>query len=97
MPAQFGLNFTAYMRDVENYCTPAFTLQLANGSEPSLYLNLNGQYADARGIEVTLTALRKQYLDLVWVSGRASYAYTYVKASGWTGNDGRPAHVIHFG
>jgi hypothetical protein len=49
---------------------------------------MNGQYADARGIEVTLTALRKQYLDLVWVSGRASYAYTYVKASGWTGNDG---------
>lgn len=87
MPAQFGLNFTAYMRDVENYSTPAFTFQLANGSNV-VYLNMNGQYADARGIEVTLTALRKQYLDLVWISGRASYAYTYVKASGWTGNDG---------
>ncbi len=87
LPQQFGLNFTAYMRDVENYSTPAFTLQLANGSNV-VYLNMNGQYADARGIEVTLTALRQQYADLVWLSGRASYAYTYVKASGWTGNDG---------
>jgi hypothetical protein len=87
MPAQFGLNFTAYMRDVENYTAASFTLQLANGSNVA-YLNMNGQYADARGIEVTLTGLRKQYLDFVWVSGRASYAYTYVKASSWTSNDG---------
>jgi hypothetical protein len=87
MPQQFGLNFTAYMRDVENYSVPSFTLQLANGSN-IIYLNMNGQYADARGIEVTLTALRKHYFDFLWVSGRASYAYTYVKASGWTGNDG---------
>jgi hypothetical protein len=87
MPAQFGLNFTAYMRDVENYSTPSFTLQLANGSNIA-YLNMNGQYADARGVEVTLTALRKQYMELLWVSGRVNYAYTYVKASGWTGNDG---------
>ena len=87
MPQRFGLNFTAYMRDVENYSTPAFTLQLSNGSNVT-YLNMNGQYADARGIEVTVTALRQQYADFVWVSGRASYAYTYVKASGWTGNDG---------
>ncbi len=87
MPAQFGLNFTAYMRDVENYSTPSFTLQLTNGSN-ILHLPMNGQYADARGIEVTLQAIRRQYLDFLWVSGRASYAYTYVKASGWTGNDG---------
>jgi hypothetical protein len=87
LPTMMGLNFTAYMRDVENYSTPSFTLQLANGSNV-LHLLMNGQYADARGIEVTLTGIRKQYADFVWVSGRASYAYTYVKASGWTGNDG---------
>jgi hypothetical protein len=93
MPAKFGLNFTAYMRDVENYSTPAFTLALANGSNVA-YLNMNGQYADARGVEVTLTGLRNQYLDFLWVSGRASYAYTYVKASGWTGNDGSQRTVF---
>jgi len=86
MPAQFGLNLTAYMRDVQNYSTPSFNMALASGQN-QLYINLNGQYADARGVEATLTALRKQYLDFIWVSGRASYAYTYVKASGWTGND----------
>ncbi len=87
LPQMLGLNFTAYMRDVENYSTPAFTLQLTNGSN-ILHLLMNGQYADARGVEVTLTGIRKQYMDFLWVSGRASYAYTYVKASGWTGNDG---------
>lgn len=87
LPQMLGLNFTAYMRDVENYSTPSFTLQLTNGSN-ILHLLMNGQYADARGVEVTLTGIRKQYMDFLWVSGRASYAYTYVKASGWTGNDG---------
>lgn len=87
LPQMLGLNFTAYMRDVENYSTPAFTLQLTNGSN-IIHLLMNGQYADARGVEVTLTGIRKQYMDFIWVSGRASYAYTYVKASGWTGNDG---------
>lgn len=86
VPAQFGLNFTAYMRDVENYSTPSFNMALANGQN-QLYVNLNGQYADARGVEVTLTGLRKQYLDFLWISGRATYAYTYIKASGWVGND----------
>jgi hypothetical protein len=87
MPAQFGVNFTAYMRDVENYARLAVQLYPATG-QTQFWLNTNGQYADARGVEVTLTALRKQYLDFIWVSGRASYAYTYVKASSWTYNDG---------
>jgi hypothetical protein len=68
-------------------------MALANGQN-QLYVNLNGQYADARGVEVTLTGLRQQYLDLLWISGRASYAYTYIKASGWVGND--PNHRTTF-
>jgi hypothetical protein len=84
LPAQFGLNFTAYMRDVENYSPTAVTLQLAAGQNVMWF---TGQYADSRGVEVSLQALKQNYLDFLTVSGRVSYAYTYVKASGWVGND----------
>jgi hypothetical protein len=84
MPARFGLNFTAYMRDVENYSPAAVTLQLAAGQN---VLWFTGQYADSRGVEVSLQALKQSYFDFLSVNGRVSYAYTYVKASGWVGND----------
>jgi outer membrane receptor protein involved in Fe transport len=84
LPGKLGLNFTAYMRDVQNYTNTAVTIQLATGQNIMWF---SSQYADARGVEVSLQAARQKYLDLATVSGRLSYAYTYIKASGWTGND----------
>jgi outer membrane receptor protein involved in Fe transport len=84
LPGKLGLNFTAYMRDVENYSPTAVTIQLATGQNIMWF---SGQYADARGLEFSLQAARQKYLDFAVVSGRLSYAYTYIKASGWTGND----------
>jgi hypothetical protein len=83
-PGTLGLNFTAYMRDVENYSYQQLAMNLPTGQVGWWF---NGQYADARGVEVTLLAPRQRHMDFVSVSGRLSYAYTYVKASSWTGND----------
>jgi outer membrane receptor for Fe3+-dicitrate len=84
MPGILGLNATAYMRDVENYSYQQMTIQLGTGAVGMWF---NTQYADARGLELTLQAARHRYLDLLNVSGRLSYAYTYIKASAWAGLD----------
>jgi hypothetical protein len=84
-PGKLGMNFTAYMRDVENYAYQQIAMNLPSGQVGWWF---NGQYADARGVELTFQAPRQRYFDLLSVSGRLSYAYTYIKASGWTGNDG---------
>jgi hypothetical protein len=84
VPKKFGLTFTAYMRDIANYSQNALTLNLANGSNA---MWISGQYADARGVEVGLQALRQTYFDFVTVYGRLNYSYSYIKQTGWTGND----------
>ena len=84
IPRKFGFNFTAYMRDIENYSQNALSLFLANGQN-ALYVS--SQYADSRGVELSFQALRQTYFDFFSIYGRLSYAYSYIKASGWTGND----------
>jgi hypothetical protein len=83
-PGVLGLNFTAYMRDVENYSYQQIAMNLPTGQVGWWF---NTQYADARGVELTFQGARQRFADLVTVSGRLAYAYTYIKASGWTGND----------
>lgn len=84
VPKKFGLTFTAYMRDIENYSQNAVTLNLANGSNA---MWVSGQYADARGVEFGIQALRQTYFDFVTLYGRVNYSYSYIKQTGWTGND----------
>jgi len=84
VPKKFGLSFTAYMRDIENYAQNAVTLNLANGSNA---MWVSGQYADARGVEFGIQALRQTYFDFVTLYGRLNYSYSYIKQTGWTGND----------
>jgi hypothetical protein len=84
VPKKFGLTFTAYMRDIENYAQNAVTLNLANGSNA---MWVSGQYADARGVEFGIQALRQTYFDFVTLYGRVNYSYSYIKQTGWTGND----------
>jgi hypothetical protein len=94
LPGVLGLNFTAYMRDVENYSTQSVAIFPPVGGQTGMYFN--AQYADARGVEVTLQAARKKYFDIGTVSGRLSYAYTYIKASSWTGSDATKTNVTTF-
>jgi outer membrane receptor protein involved in Fe transport len=83
VPQEFGLTFTAYMRDIENYSNQGVSLTASGASQ----LNFSAQYADARGVEVSIQALRKTLFDILTVQGRVNYAYTYIKASAWAGLD----------
>ena len=84
VPQKFGLTFSAYMRDIQNYSYQQVTLNLANGSNG---MWITAQYADARGVELGLQALRQTYFDFLTLYGRLNYSYSYIKATGWTGND----------
>lgn len=83
VPQKFGLTFTAYMRDIQNYSNQSVTIQYGGNAT----LNFASQYADARGVEVSIQALRQSYFDFLTIQGRVNYAYSYVKASGWAGLD----------
>ncbi|MBF8297318.1 MAG: Outer rane receptor protein, mostly Fe transport [Bacteroidetes bacterium] len=84
IPRKFGLSFSAYMRDIQNYSQNQVSLFLANGQNA---MWVSSQYADARGVEFGLQALRQTYFDFVTLYGRLNYSYSYIKATGWTGND----------
>lgn len=84
IPKKFGLTFSAYMRDIQNYSYQGLNLALANGSNN---MWITAQYADARGVEFGIQALRQTYFDFITLYGRLNYSYSYIKATGWTGND----------
>ncbi|HSQ74727.1 MAG TPA: TonB-dependent receptor, partial [Bacteroidota bacterium] len=85
---KFGLNFTAYLRDIENYGYYSFNVVPRSGAYgTTYYLGYSTGYADSRGVEVTLSAQRHQLFDLITLTTQASYAYTYIKASGFAGLD----------
>ncbi len=88
MPQKFGLNFTAYLRDIENYGWYTFTVVPRSGPTGTTYgIGTSSGYADARGVELSIQALPQKYFDLVTVVGRLNYAYTYVKESAFAGLD----------
>jgi hypothetical protein len=72
------------MRDIQNYSYQGLTVNLANGSN---VMYTTAQYADARGVEFGIQALRQTYFDFLTLYGRLNYSYSYIKATGWTGND----------
>jgi hypothetical protein len=79
----FSLDVNAYFRNIQNYGIDGATVVWRSPAGiPNLYsLQFSGGYADARGVELTITKRPARLLDFVEVSGRVSYAYSYVKAS----------------
>ncbi|MEK6569937.1 MAG: hypothetical protein AABZ61_01095, partial [Bacteroidota bacterium] len=79
----FSLDVNAYFRNIENYgLDGAVMVWRAPAGIPNLYLaQFSGGYADARGVEVTVTKRPSHLFDFLDIYGRASYAYSYVKAS----------------
>jgi hypothetical protein len=78
-----SLDVNAYFRNIENYglCNAVVVWRAPSGI-PNLYnVQFSDGYADARGVEVTLTQRAKRLFDVVNISGRASYAYSYVKGT----------------
>jgi hypothetical protein len=79
----FSLDVNAYFRSIENYGLDNATITWrAPAGIPNLYnVQFSGGNADARGVEVTLTKRSTRLFDFVSITGRASYAYSYVKAT----------------
>jgi outer membrane receptor protein involved in Fe transport len=75
------VNTTAYYRDIKNYSTIGYSINPATGGFGSYTYLTSFGYADARGIEISL-----QKRPAGWLSGRASYAYSYIKAARNAGN-----------
>ena len=84
---KIGLNFNAYLRDIENYGYASFTVIPRSGPSGQTYgLGFSAGYADSRGVEVTLDAQRQSFFDgFLNLSGKANYTYSYIKASAFAG------------
>lgn len=88
MPQRFGLNFTAYMRDIENYGYASFNVVPRSGSTGTNYnIGFSAGIADARGVELSIQALPQKLFDFMTLTGRLNYAYTYIKESAFAGLD----------
>ncbi len=73
----FSLDATGYYRDISNYGTAGYTIVPAAGQGFGSYTYYtNGGYADSRGIELTV-----EKRPSGWLSGRFSYAYSYIKGA----------------
>jgi outer membrane receptor protein involved in Fe transport len=86
---KFGLNFNAYLRDIENYGYYTYTIVPRAGAYGTTYgLGFSTGYADSRGVEVTLESRRQTFFDdFLSLTAKGTYAYSYVKASGFAGGD----------
>ena len=78
-----SLDVNAYFRSIENYGLDAVTVVWRSPAGiPNLYtLQFSGGYANSRGVELTLNKRPTTYWNFLTVSGRLSYAYSYIKAT----------------
>jgi outer membrane receptor protein involved in Fe transport len=82
----YGLDVNAYYKDIQNYSTMG--LQITPRAPWRLYiLSTNWGYADSRGLELTLRKNVSPVNDWLGIGGRLTYAYSYVKASAYTGGN----------
>jgi len=72
--SDISLDANVYYRDVENYSTISWNLTPYAGQ--GVQFRTSWGHADSRGIELTLEKRRS-----AWWSARASYSYSYIKAS----------------
>jgi outer membrane receptor protein involved in Fe transport len=93
---KFGLNFNAYLRDIENYGYASFNVTPRAALGINYNLGFSAGYADSRGVEITLEAQRQNYFGgFLSVSGKASYTYSYIKAAAFvTGTDAKNQTVF---
>lgn len=74
----YGLDVSAYYRDIENYGAASF--QVTPRAPWRLYLiTTTFGYADSRGVEVTIRKAPAPIFEGVSLGGRISYAYSYIK------------------
>jgi len=81
---EYVLHLTAYYRDIESYSRLGLVMSPADAGFATYTFNTSGGYADSRGLEVSVERRPGS-----GISGRANYAYSYIKASR-NGNNATP-------
>lgn len=80
----FGLDLSAYYRDIENY--GAFSWNIIPRAPWRLYIiTTNFGYADSRGVELTVRKNVENVTDFLSIGGRMTYSYSYIKQANYTG------------
>ncbi len=83
-----GLDINAYYRDIQNNSTRILNIEAAEDPMPQGYsIRTSWGYADARGIEFTLTQRPRQVASFLRLSGRVSYTYSYIKEAVYAGGN----------
>ncbi len=83
-----GLDINAYYRDISNYGTRNLNIEAAEGPIPTGYsIRTSWGYADARGIEFTLTQRPHRIASWLNLSGRVTYTYSYIKEARYAGGN----------
>ncbi len=83
-----GLDMNAYYRDIKNYSTRSLNIEAAEPPMPTGYsIRTSWGYADARGIEFTLTQRPREVASWLALSGRLTYTYSYIKESVYAGGN----------
>jgi hypothetical protein len=83
----YGLDVNAYFKDILNYSKIGFAIT-PNAPYRNYNLTTSFGYADSRGVEVTLRKnLEPVIAEWLSIGGRASYAYSYIKQSEFTGGN----------
>jgi hypothetical protein len=75
----FGIDISAYYKTIENYVPLAYGVTPRPGVAITYFIRFNGGYADSRGIEFTLNSRALPVANLFRLSGRLTYAYSYIK------------------
>ena len=78
---RFGLNISAYLRDIENYGLYPFSVTPRGATGIPYGITTSTGYADSRGVEMSLRAQPQKLFNFVTLVGQLNYAYSYIKAS----------------
>jgi len=74
----YGLDVNTYYKDIESYGNTSF--QVTPAAPYKLYIiSTDFGYADSRGIEFTLRKNLSPVADFLSISGKVTYAYSYIK------------------
>ncbi|CUU10146.1 TonB-dependent Receptor Plug Domain [Candidatus Kryptobacter tengchongensis] len=76
----FGIDVSAYYKTIENYVPLAYGVTPRPGVAITYFIRFNGGYADSRGIELTLNSRALPIANLFKLSGKLTYAYSYIKS-----------------
>ena len=81
-----SLNANAYFREIENYIRYSYALAGLRTQPVTTYnVYFNTGFAEARGIELTLSVGRQAVTDFLTLSGRVNYAASNIKGPSYPG------------